>query len=82
MLTPGFSSDDRTNLLCQQTPNSNSFDHSLGHLPARLNVLNKLHIDPRYAAFLKKLNLPIEILVAEKSLSEFCSKLLLLAART
>jgi hypothetical protein len=53
----------------------------MGHLAARLNLLNKLHIDPRYGALLQKLNLPIEILVVENSLSEFCSKLLLLAAR-
>jgi hypothetical protein len=45
-----------------------------------VNLLNKLHIELRYATFLKKRNLPIEILVAENSLSEFCSKLLLLAA--
>jgi hypothetical protein len=32
--------------------------------------------------FLKQLNLPIETLVAKNSLSEFCSKPLLLAART
>jgi hypothetical protein len=53
----------------------------MGHLAARLNLLNKRHNDPRYAAFLKKRNLPIEILVAENRFSEFCSKLLLLAAR-
>jgi len=54
----------------------------MGHSAVRLNLLNKLHSDPRYAALLKKLNLPIEILVAENSLSEFCWKFRLLAART
>jgi len=34
-------------------------------LAARLNLLNKAAQRPRYAALLKKLNLPIEILVAE-----------------
>jgi len=53
----------------------------MDHLAARLSLLNKAVQRPRYAALLKKLNLPIEILVAENSLSEFCSKLLLLAAR-
>jgi len=51
----------------------------MGHLAARLNLLNKAAQRPRYAALLKKLNLPIKILVVENSLSEFCSKLLLLA---
>jgi len=37
----------------------------MGHLAARLNLLNKAAQRPRYAALLKKLNLPIEILVAE-----------------
>jgi hypothetical protein len=61
---------------------SNSFDQSMGHLPARLSVLNKLHIDLRYATFLKKRNLSDRNTGGENSLSEFCSKLLLLAART
>jgi len=53
----------------------------MGHLAARLNLLNKAVQRTRYAAFLKQLNLPIGTLVVENSLSEFCSKLLLLAAR-
>jgi len=82
MLTPGFTADVRTYLLRLQTPDRNSFDHWIGHLAARLNLLNKAAQRPRYAAFLKRLNLSIETLVAENTLSEFCSKLLLLAART
>jgi len=54
----------------------------MDHLAARLSLLNKAAQRPRYAALPKKLNLPIELLVAENSLSEFWSKLLLFAACT
>jgi len=52
----------------------------MGHLAARLNLPKQAAQRPAVCAFLKKLNVLIEIQVAENSLSIFSSKLLLLAA--
>jgi hypothetical protein len=52
------------------------------HLAVRLNLLNKVHSDPAICHVPEEAQLADRILVAENSLSEFCSKLLLLAART